>query len=313
MTDLRVVALILSFLVVLIGTLHSVKNNTYLDTSNPLLTALPHPLHKTHYFASKSNPLNTVFIKRAWGWTSAVFILHIFTSPPRTHRARRTIQYLLATFTWLAFTTWFFGPALIDRFIVVSGGECVLHLPGPDGAYVPVDQEYCFTHARLSPSTHPDLFPPTPNASALLEKWAGVPRLRRGHDVSGHVFLLTLSTLFLADQVRASFRARTAWSQAHLLGVVFSVSLIMLWLFANWTTSVYYHSPVEKASGFRACFSCIYLLIEGSDHNLSSRRSRLRCLAGTTIAVSRGGQFTSSNCSQATSELRTLRCIDLVL
>ena len=67
--------------IVLFGTAYSVVYSTYLDTSNPLLTHLPHPLHKTHYFASKKNLLNVLFIKKLWGWTSAAFLALYFTSP----------------------------------------------------------------------------------------------------------------------------------------------------------------------------------------------------------------------------------------
>ncbi|THH16250.1 hypothetical protein EW146_g4364 [Bondarzewia mesenterica] len=255
MLDIRVVAFILTFMTVFFGTISSVKNNSYLDTSNPLLTALPHPLHSTHYFASKTNLFNIIFLKRAWAWTSVFFLFHICSSPPRTHRFRRAVQFTLATASWLVFTTWFFGPALLERLITASGGECVLHLPGTDGAYVTLPSEYCFNRTRVSPSTHPHIFPQSflnshPETAALLAGWFGVPRLRRGHDVSGHVFLLTLSILFLADQLRSSFRARTSWSHTHLYAVISNFSLIALWLFASWVTSLYFHSPMEKVTGF---------------------------------------------------------------
>ncbi|TFY83132.1 hypothetical protein EWM64_g886 [Hericium alpestre] len=247
MPDLRHVALALTFLTVLHGTIHSITNHSYLDTSNPLLTALPHPLHETHYFASKLNPLNTVFLKRAWGWTSAAFLAHIITSPPETHRFRRTVQYIIATAAWLVFTSWFFGPALLERVIAASGGVCVLHLPS--GAYLPVPEQLCFDRTHISSASHPQLFP----VPLLLvpEIWkGGVPRLRRGHDVSGHVFLVTLSILFLTDQLRASFASKKPWSPAHRIAVFANGALLVLWLFAIWITSVYFHSPMEKISGF---------------------------------------------------------------
>ncbi|KAA1474314.1 hypothetical protein DENSPDRAFT_781509 [Dentipellis sp. KUC8613] len=245
MPDIRQTTLVFTFLTILLGTLYSIRHNTYLDTSNPLLTARPHHLHATHYFASKANPLNVVFIKRAWAWTSAVFLFHILTSPTHSRRLQRTLQYILATCAWLGFTTWFFGPALLERVIASSGGQCVLHLPS--GAYVPVPSEYCFNKTRVSALSHEQLFP-TP---LLVEGgWAAVPRLRRGHDVSGHVFLLTLGTLFLADQLAASFRRAQAWTPAHRIAVGLTGALMTLWMFANWITSVYFHSPMEKLSGF---------------------------------------------------------------
>lgn len=98
--------------IVVFGTAYSVLNNTYLDTSNPLLTHLPHPLHHTHYFASKRNVFNVVFTKNLWGWTSAAFLALFFTSPPRTRTRERVYKYLALTAVWLLFTSWFFGPAL---------------------------------------------------------------------------------------------------------------------------------------------------------------------------------------------------------
>jgi hypothetical protein len=71
-----------------------------------------------------------------------------------------------------------------------------------------------------------------------------IPRLRRGHDVSGHVFLLTLSVLFLADQLRQTR------SSAHRFTLGAAGTLLSLWVFSLWVTSVYFHAPFEKISGF---------------------------------------------------------------
>lgn len=242
----RHAAFITLSLVLFVGTVYSVKNNTYLDTSDPLLTHLPHPLHKSDYFANKSNVLNVWFIKRAWGWTSFAFLFLWLTSPRRTQTLTRVFQWILASLAWLAFTSWFFGPALIERFILLSGGECTVALPS--GAAFSVPAEYCLTKVRLSPVTHPLLFA----APLLLPEtpWSTVPRLRRGHDVSGHMFLLTMSILFLADQLTPSLRA-LRWTKMHTWAVSATVGLIAIWLFAIGTTSVYFHTPLEKLTGYR--------------------------------------------------------------
>lgn len=181
MPDLRTYALLSTGVVVSWATYLSIKNNSYLDTSNPLLTALPHPLHATHYFASKKNILNIFFIKKAWGWTTAAFFTLYFLSTPKSITPsssgnnswtfRRLLQYALATACWLFFSAWFFGPPVLDRLITASGGECVLHLPGPHGAYIPVPPQYCTDRIRISPATHPELFPsPLITAADLLSK-----------------------------------------------------------------------------------------------------------------------------------------------
>ncbi|KAI0674915.1 inositol phospholipid synthesis and fat-storage-inducing TM-domain-containing protein [Trametes maxima] len=253
MPGARAAALAAITAVVLVGTLYSVGYETYLDTSNPLVTALPHHLHKTDYFASKKNPLNVYFTKKLWGWITATFLFHFFTSPRAVRTRARFAQYIIATAVWLAFTSWFFGPPVFDRLTASTGGECTLHLPS--GAVVTVPQQYCYTKSTISTTTHSALFP----ASLLLPdgEWTGVPRLRKGHDVSGHVFLLTMSTLFLVDQLRQSFapapRARPSdarWPPYHNLAVALGGVVACLSLFAIYTTSVYFHTPSEKFTGY---------------------------------------------------------------
>lgn len=252
MPDIRPFAYAAISLIVLIGTAYSVRNNSYLDTSNPLLTHLPHPLSTSHYFANKSNFLNVYFIKKAWAWTSAAFLFSWITSPPRTRTGGRLLKWAVETGVWLIFTSWFFGPALLDRFVLASGGECLVSLP--DGEVVSVPTQYCLSKSHISPQTHPTLFTSSSfSASVIPGDWNDIPRLRRGHDVSGHIFLLTMSVLFLADQLRHSFRApartRSVWNN---VAIGANVTLIVVWLFASWTTSLYFHSPSEKITGLRA-------------------------------------------------------------
>ncbi|KAI0769389.1 inositol phospholipid synthesis and fat-storage-inducing TM-domain-containing protein [Trametes elegans] len=253
MPDSRTVALAAVTLVVFFGTLYSVGFDTYLDTSNPLITAQPHHLHQTDYFASKKNPLNVYFTKRLWAWTTATFFSLFFTSPSAVRTRTRVAQYLIATGVWLAFTSWFFGPPVFDRLTASTGGECVLHLPS--GAVVPLPSEYCYTKSTISTTTHISLFP----ATLLLPdgEWTGVPRLRKGHDVSGHIFLLTLSTLFLVDQLRLSFTslpgarpADSRWPPYHKWAVSFGGVVTLVSFLAIYTTSVYFHTPSEKLTGY---------------------------------------------------------------
>ncbi|KDQ57778.1 hypothetical protein JAAARDRAFT_69860 [Jaapia argillacea MUCL 33604] len=265
MPDARIAALTALTCAVTLGTAYSLYYNTYLDTSDPHITNLPHHLASTDYFASKSNPLNVYFIKYAWAWTTLAFLFHFLTSPPNAKTMERVAKFAAETGVWMVFTSWFFGPAVFDRLLAASGGECVVNLPS--GYILSVPNEYCYTKSTISPATHPGLF-----AASLLvpdaHEWnGGKARLRRGHDVSGHVFLLVMATLFLADQVRTSWRrvdgvrgvgGRSGkgstgggkWSKAHTWAVGVNIGLIGLWLFASWTTSVYFHSPMEKLTGF---------------------------------------------------------------
>ncbi|TCD68065.1 hypothetical protein EIP91_011610 [Steccherinum ochraceum] len=244
-------------LIVLYGTVSSVINETYLDTSNPLLTHLPHPLHHTHYFASKSNFLNVYFIKQTWGWVSLSFLFLYFTSPPVVQTWKRLLQFLAETAVWMVFTSWFFGAPVLERVIANTGGECVLNLP--DGGILNVPYDLCYTRTTVSPLTHPSLF--AASLSQPNSAWTAKPRLRRGHDVSGHIFLLTMATLFLADQLRHSFKristpsanghsAEVAWSPLHFWAVLLNAALIGVSLFSIYTTCVYFHTPFEKFTGY---------------------------------------------------------------
>jgi len=273
MANVRYQALIATTAILLFGTLYSVLYSTYLDTSDPLLTHLGHPLSSSHYFASKSNPLNVLFIKRAWGWTSAAFLFTYLTSPPAARTKRRIVKYLICTTIWLLFTGWFFGPALLERVIVFSGGECVATLPS--GEHFTIPNELCYAKTTLTPKTHPDLFAIVSTFDAIpevQETWRIKPRLRKGHDISGHIFLLTMSILFLADQLRPSFsnRASNVWSQSHMWAVAAQISLIAIWLFATYTTAVYFHSPFEKITGYCTFLFLLPMFFYLTDHWLIS-------------------------------------------
>ncbi|KAJ3910291.1 inositol phospholipid synthesis and fat-storage-inducing TM-domain-containing protein [Lentinula edodes] len=244
MFNSRLVAFTAVTLAVSLGTSYSIIYGTYLDTSDPLLAHLAHPLAKTDYWARKSNVLNVYFIKKAWGWTSAAFMLLWATSNPAARSLSRVVQWLTATACWLTFTTWFFGPAVIDRVILASGGECFV--PLPSGELITIPTDYCLTKSTVAPSSHPDIFT---SSLVLPEGWSGIPRLRRGHDVSGHIFLLTMSILFLADQLSISLRSGPT-SIRHKVAISANIALIGIWLFASVTTSVYFHSPFEKLTGY---------------------------------------------------------------
>ena len=247
----------LLFIIVTLGTAYSVVYQTYLDTSNPLITHLPHHLHKTHYFANKKNAVNVYFIKKVWGWTTLAFVLLFASSPQQIRKFRRLAQYFIETAVWLGFTAWFFGPPLLERLVASTGGSCVVVLPA--GGVVDVPHELCYTKSTISPATHPAIFTSpfmVPDAS-----WSATPRLRKGHDVSGHLFLLTMSVLFLTDQIRYSFldvrsssgRRREeamGWSPIHVLAIIFNVLVVLASIVSVYATSVYFHTPFEKFSGF---------------------------------------------------------------
>lgn len=258
MSEPRRTAFVVLTFTVLFGTLYSILSNSFLDTSDPSIASLPHPLHHQSYFARKSNIFNTIFVKQAWGWTSLAFTALYTTSPPNIRSSRRIAQYVIATLVWASFTSWFFGPAIIDRVVSLSGGQCVITLPSPDSASlastITVPPEYCYSRTKLSPVSHPELFI-TPFALPHQD-WSVRPRYLKGHDVSGHIFLLTLAVLFLADQLKFSVNLRTndrtrlLISTTHSIAMWFTFALSALWIWMVYMTSVYWHTPGEKVSGF---------------------------------------------------------------
>ncbi|KAH9062350.1 hypothetical protein EDB87DRAFT_1787583 [Lactarius vividus] len=250
--DFRLAILVITAIAVSHGTYFSLRHNTYLDTSDPVLTVQAHHLASTHTFASKRSPLNLIFLKWAWAWSTAAFLTLLVpttsSAHPR-HTLRRLLQWVLATAAWYACATAFFGPGLLARLAAVSGAECGLHL-GP-GSFVPIPASFCAAGLPVTRAAHPELFPlvlvfaPETDLDRPF-----VPRLRRGHDVSGHVFLLTLAVLFLADQLRQTRKV------AHVYARTAVGALLALWVFSLWITSVYFHSPSEKISGFFIGVAC---------------------------------------------------------
>jgi hypothetical protein len=249
MADIRYKALAATTAILLIGTVYSALYDTYLDTSHPVLGHHPHHLADSHFFASKSNPLNVYLIKYAWAWTSAAFAFTFLTSPPTQRTRDRLLRYLALTALWLLFVNWFFGPPILQRVTVLSGGECIAHFPSGDALVVPL--ELCINQSTLTPDSHPMYFETVmPGSPEIGKKLSVRPRLRKGHDLSGHVFLLTVSILFLTDQLRPSLNLRNR-SRLHTYAIGSQIALIAIWLFALYTTAVYFHSPFEKLTGYR--------------------------------------------------------------
>lgn len=179
--------------------------------------------------------------------------LNTLVNPRRA--PQRIWRWALATAAWLAFVSWFFGPSLSSRIAVLSGAECVVHLPhvptgGDVGAQVlSVPVEYCERRRPITAAEHAHLFQQAIGVASIPDSWRGVPRLTRGHDVSGHVFLLSLSILTLVDDVATGGTFDALADRAQLAGGVATAALVALWYWMLLMTSVYFHAPLEKLSG----------------------------------------------------------------
>ena len=84
------------------------------------------------------------------------------------------------TVWWVFVTQWFFGPAIIDRGFTLTGGQCELVQQADAGKIEMNDRRQFVTGVACK---------------AVGGKWQG------GHDISGHVFLLVLGSMFLFEEV----------------------------------------------------------------------------------------------------------------
>jgi len=158
-------------------------------------------------------------------------------------------------------TQWFFGPAIIDRGFVLTGGKCDLVEAVQQGKTDTVMSKEEVLITGLA-------------CKAVGGKWKG------GHDISGHVFLLVLGSLFLLLEVlhvtlKFSHRDegrvvtlsdgavksaevetdRVADSKAEVrgqwtLGAKFALGVAALSVYMLLMTAAYFHTWFEKVSDF---------------------------------------------------------------
>ena len=199
-TPLERVALAVFPLILVFGTVFSVLSpETRAAAYDPVAQAhAQDPGAAPSYFARKSNIFNVVFVKRGWGWTTFAFVFFLLTHPSggptalelTVRRLRAGVRWALVTGWWFLVTQWCFGAPLIDRGFRWTGGQCELG-----------EREVEAGTARAGEVI-----------TAVACKSAG-GRWHGGHDISGHVFLLVLGTVFLMQEVgwaalRWSGRAR---------------------------------------------------------------------------------------------------------
>lgn len=165
------------------GTIFSIISpQTRASPYDPVAQAhLQDPSYSPSYFARKSNLFNVLFVKRGWAWITVAFFAFVFTHPSTANierRARAIFRWFAVTSMWFLVTQWCFGPALIDRGFRWTGGRC----------------ELAKREIEFGADTVGD------KVTAVACKAAG-GKWKGGHDISGHVFLLTLGTAFLMQEV----------------------------------------------------------------------------------------------------------------
>ncbi|KAJ5514723.1 Fat storage-inducing transmembrane protein, partial [Penicillium fimorum] len=259
--------------------------------ASPLAPSLAADLHLSdgpvNYFARKNNMFNVYFVKIGWLWTTAAFVSLLLFQPSYSSsrresssqqeaRFRRTLQailrYALVTTVWYLATQWFFGPAIIDRGFVATGGKCERAFEEAGkmaaGQSSPTDLETLFTAATC--------------------KTAG-GAWRGGHDISGHVLMLVLATGFLAFEAvganppaclsrfsstgdagrerKASDADNTpvinstetgGFARTWSLRLVWGVVGLGWWML--FMTAIWFHTWLEKWSGLFIALSAVYAI-----------------------------------------------------
>ncbi|EFP86161.1 uncharacterized protein PGTG_12117 [Puccinia graminis f. sp. tritici CRL 75-36-700-3] len=242
------------------------------------------------YFANKSNFLNQKFVKLGWAWTTFVVWFHAIAiatcyfgpphpnqqqqqtqnsrSHPSSHVPRILSLHLLATLLWIFLTQWCFGSSLIERVLILSGAKCIPSLKP-------------FHSSETTPTT-----PTTLENLYCQHRWGrNLPGLdnfilstykpywSEGIDVSGHVFLLTFSILLIVSSLSPSlihlWRTTTkkvnnqnnnkeeekdqqdeTVPRNYRLAIYANLGLLFVWWWMLLMTSLYFHGPLEKFSGF---------------------------------------------------------------
>ncbi|RFU26940.1 hypothetical protein B7463_g9403, partial [Scytalidium lignicola] len=230
------------------------------------------------YFAKKSNVFNQFFVKRGWAWITISFFYFLFTHPSNgppgslvltPRRLRGIFRWALITLWWIFVTQWFFGPAIIDRNFIFTGGQCEVAEEAIKGK-VSMDTAKQFVTAAA--------------CKISGGKWRG------GHDISGHVFLLVMGSMFLLEEVLhvvlrypwvrgertivmhdgavkgADVEAREDPNVAadELIrwdfGVKFAIGVVALSWFMLFMTAVYFHSAFERITGLFVALGAIIVV-----------------------------------------------------
>ncbi|KAF7164644.1 hypothetical protein CNMCM6106_001096 [Aspergillus hiratsukae] len=257
----------------------SIASNMNLSPPNPV-----------NYFARKNNIFNLYFVKVGWLWTTLAFVSLLVSQPAYTaasaHQPRRLAQaalrYSLATLAWYLTTQWFFGPPIIDRSFVITGGKCarvVAETSGNPAAAIAQEGSVSAGLERLFTAAA---------CKAAGGTWTG------GHDVSGHVFMLVLATSMLVFEAVGAMRAvfvveegkkekvdggvaqsegervqaqvqgqvqdeeEGDWMRIWSLRLVGAVMALGWWML--FMTSIWFHTWLEKWSGLLIALGTVYVV-----------------------------------------------------
>ncbi|KAL2103688.1 hypothetical protein ACEWY4_000556 [Coilia grayii] len=171
------------------------------------------------YFSNTKNVLNLYFVKLSWGWTLFLLVPFLVLSNslnrPPVFVLRRLCALVVATGVW---------------YVCVNTFELIEEATGA-----------CY-ETNTKEVIRGDL------ASKGVCRKNGF--IWDGCDISGHSFILSYSALVISEEMAAMVEDAHGFRKPLLNGLYMAMSVIVyLWLFMFVSTSVYFHSPLDKVVG----------------------------------------------------------------
>jgi len=199
-------------------------------------------------YTRKKSFVNQYFAKLAWAWTTlAIFIFYLFSGKNKKSKINSLIRYIIASLYWFILCRWAFGEGVFNR-IQRQYGKC--EVPSKDAS----NDESTFVSTN-SFSCHRE----------YRGRWIGF-------DVSGHVFLLVHSSLFLLEEIWPVLRKQVFYlldesasndlkqnAKKISCACLFGLSFVLLWFYTLCITTTHYHHFREKILGF--LFPAIYWFV----------------------------------------------------
>ncbi|KAL4927985.1 putative inositol phospholipid biosynthesis protein Scs3 [Aspergillus undulatus] len=219
-----------------------------------------------NYFARKDNIFNTYFVKIGWVWFTLAFAALLAAYPPSPVRGKRQLQavarWILATTAWYFTTQWFFGPAIIDRSFVVTGGKCEAAL----AELGQVQEDKGALSGAVAGKEEFSVYLTAAACKAAGGAWRG------GHDVSGHVFMLVLVTAVLgAEALGVMAQAQDGKGEGEKVEEgsggdlrTWTLRFVSVIVGLGWwmllMTAIWFHTWLEKANGLLISLTAIYTI-----------------------------------------------------
>ncbi|GME87891.1 hypothetical protein B5S28_g1103 [[Candida] boidinii] len=268
--------------------------------SFPLILALGQVLYYStpieyfdNIFNSKNNFLNIVFVKNGWGFTILVYLIFIASTYIKSNNDRERqklikeslIRFVIVTFCWYFYTQWFFGLPIMDKIFHVTGGYCYIIpekniKPAHINKFKLMDFIIDELEGFKKGSEEDNYYFTNGISSRVCRSMKG--RMYGGHDPSGHIFLLSLSTCFLLfelgyfvtpkqfnknlQEFKNNFKTclrnkeyKKLFALFFYYPIILVIGLTYLWFYMFLVTSIYFHSFSEQMFGLVSSYISLFL------------------------------------------------------